>query len=268
MLASSALACSGALLSSPPFDAGTTLRVATWNVGLGDPMDAWAGESLAAHPVLEGTGLLALQELCGDDGGRQLEAFASAMREHRGEAQAVFVRTDPADPMMCARGQALVSAHPVLAYGRVELPRVRQVRAFLWADVLLPSGVVVRVYVAHFENRSTTGTGVSGRERQARALLSHLEDWRAQHPQAPVLVMGDLNTVGNLLGPGTREPAVALLASHLEPSLPEHEPTMPRWPWQVDWIFAGGLELLDSYVLRVRGSDHWPVVAVYRRPRG
>lgn len=254
-----------------PFDAATTLRVATWNLGLGDPLDEWSGASLADHPVFEGTELLALQELCSDHDGRQLEAFAAALRQHQGDVYTAFVRVDPADPMMCARGQALVSAHPIVASGRVELPRVRQVRSFLWADVLLPDGrdghVLLRVYVPHFENRTSGSTAVEGREHQARALLDHLEAWRAQHPGLPVLVMGDLNTVGNLIDPGTREPALELLSRHLEPSLAAHQATMPRWPWQVDWIFAGGLELLSSDVLRVEGSDHWPVVADYRRPR-
>lgn len=268
LLASCALACTTTFQSARPFDVNTMLRVATWNVGLGEALHTWPAEALADHPVFEGTELLALQEICSDDEGRQLETFAAALRQHQGDAHVAFVRTDPADPMMCARGQALVSAHPIVAYGRVELPRVRQVRSFLWADVLIDDSVVLRVYVPHFENRTSIGTGVEGREEQARALLDHLESWRRQHPDQPVLVMGDLNTVGNLLDPGSREPAIRLLSRHLQPSLPEHQPTMPKWPWQVDWIFAGGLELLSSNVLQVEGSDHWPVVADYRRPRG
>lgn len=267
LLALSALACTATTFPpSRALDAGSGLRVATWNVGLGQPLETWPGETLADHPVFEGTELLALQEICSDDGGRSLQTFAAAMRQHQGDARVAFVRTDPADPMMCARGQALVSAYPIIAYGRVELPRARQVRSFLWADVRLPEGQVLRVYVPHFENRTSVSTGVEGRAEQALVLLDHLEGWRARHPGRPVLVMGDLNTVGNVIDPGTRELAIELLSRHLEPSLPRPTPTMPTWPWQVDWIFAGGLELQGSDVLRVEGSDHWPVVADYRRP--
>lgn len=259
----------------PVFDPQTTLRVVTWNVHLGRPLGAAPGEPriaeiLSSDPALGGVELLALQELCGNEGRWQLEYFAEAMRQRHGAAYTAFVRVDPDDPMMCERGQALISAHPIVDFGRVELPRVRQTRAFLWADVLMPNAngdpSPLRVYVPHFENRSTLGTGVMGRLEQARAVVEHLEAWRAQHPGTPVLLLGDLNSVGQLINPSSREPAINLLSRHLEPSLQAHHATMTSWPWQVDWIFSGGLELVFSEVARVEGSDHWPVCADYLRP--
>lgn len=274
-LSLSFVACAATHAQRPTFDPSAVLRVATWNVHLGRALGVAPGAPEVArllndHPGLGGLELLALQELCGNGNGWQLAYFENAMREAHGDAHTAFVRVDPTDAMMCERGQALVSAYPIVASGRVELPRVRQTRAFLWADLLVPDAngrpAPLRVYVPHFENRSSTGTGTGGRAAQANAVLEHLDAWRVTHPTTPVIVMGDLNSIGQILNPGTRELAIRLLASRLEPSLPYYEPTMPTWPWQVDWIFADGLELVFSEVARIDGSDHWPVCADYVRP--
>lgn len=275
LLGLSLFACASAPVQRPEFDPRKVLRVATWNVHLGRALGSAPGEPGVAelmneHPGLGGVELLALQELCGNGGGWQLAYFENAMRQAHGTAHTAFVRVDPADPMMCERGQALVSAHPIVASGRVELPHVRQTRALLWADLLVPDAdgesTPLRVYVPHFENRGSTGTGSRGRAAQAQAVLEHLDAWRKTHPTTPVLLMGDLNSIGHLFDPRTRELALELFASRFEPSLPDYQPTMPTWPWQVDWIFADGLDLVFSEVARIDGSDHWPVCADYVRP--
>jgi endonuclease/exonuclease/phosphatase (EEP) superfamily protein YafD len=105
---------------------------------------------------------------------------------------------------------------------------------------------------------------VDARLLQARRVLDHYSEWRRDHPDSPVIVLGDFNSLGNLWDFARPERAIQEMSSELEPSLREHRATLVGWPYQVDWIFSNGLKLSSSKVPGTALSDHHPVVADYR----
>lgn len=257
-------------------DAGLALRVVTWNIDLGGMLDRSADGGVADAPKtgalvaaiaadgrLRGPDLLGVQELCAHQDGWQLRALDRVVARADAPAVHAFAIADDQGPGYghCQRGEALISRFPIVASGRLALPTVNEVRSALWADVDV-GGAIVRVYVAHLEARPKR-SAEEGRRRQAQVVLDHLLEWRRAHPGGPLLLMGDLNTVGNPLDSCSREATVTLLAAHLEPSVKACARTHRVLASQLDWIFSCGLKLERSGVVHLDGSDHYPVVADY-----
>lgn len=265
-----------ALIALPAFFAGAVaraeaqvqanLRVVSFNVKLD-----WAirhGRAEGISKLLAGAQVVGLQETCSDQKGRSFGEYsrlieASGGATGGGAVHWHFGRSDPGNPMMCARGVAIFSRFPIRAAGRLELPNLRQRRSAIWADLELPEGTL-RVYNLHLENRASNPLhSVDARLVQARVVLDHYNDWRRSHPDSPVIILGDFNSLGNLWDFTRRERAIQEMSGELEPSLPSYSPTLVGWPYQVDWIFSRGLEQISSRVIHSALSDHYPILAEY-----
>jgi endonuclease/exonuclease/phosphatase family metal-dependent hydrolase len=257
------------------------LRVISYNVHLGealiDERDGGSSSmSKAFHErkMMWNVDILGLQELCSDEGGWQLDYFDTLMRSFGGPSYSAFALSDPVGKMMCGRVEAIFSRHPIVDSGAIELPNVRQPRSAVWADIDVPSAdgtgtVRLRVYNAHLENRPEKDhmTWEEGRLRQTRVILEHLEEWRATHPDAPVILLGDLNSLSMYWDVWSREDSITEIERHgLQPTLKKYNRTLTLTPHQVDWIFFKGLKQRRSQVEHVWLSDHFPVVADFALP--
>ncbi|MCY1022925.1 endonuclease/exonuclease/phosphatase family protein [Pyxidicoccus sp. MSG2] len=258
------------------------LRVISYNVHLGEALidereggSSSMSEAFHERKMMWNVDILGLQELCSDGGGWQLDYFDALMRSFGGPSYSAFALADPVEKTMCARVEAIFSRHPIVDSGAIELPNVRQPRSAVWADIDVPSSdgtgtVRIRVYNAHLENRPEKDhlTWEEGRLRQTRVILDHLSEWRATHPDAPVILLGDLNSLSKYWDVWSREASITEIESHgLQPTLKKYNRTLTLTPHQVDWIFFQGLKQRRSQVEHVWLSDHFPVVADFALPK-
>lgn len=224
------------------------------------------------NATLRDVDILGLQELCSDEGGWQVDYFNKLMRSFGGQSYSAVALSDPAGKAMCGRVEAIFSRHPIVDSGVIELPNVRQPRSAVWADIDVPSADGagtrrIRVYNAHLENRPQNMSWAKGRLRQTRVILEHLKAMRAAHPDTPVLLLGDLNSLGRYWDFWRQEDSMAEIERHgLEPSFKEYTRTLTLAPHQVDWIFFEKLELHAARAVHVWLSDHFPVVADFELP--
>ncbi|QSQ25015.1 endonuclease/exonuclease/phosphatase family protein [Pyxidicoccus parkwayensis] len=256
------------------------LRVVTYNVHLGEALkdERKSGalksmrETFREEKYLWAVDILGLQELCSDEGGWQLAYFDELMRSWGGPSYSAYALADPVEKTMCARVEAIYSRHPIIDSGVIELPNVRQPRSAVWADIDVPSSdgkgtVRIRVYNAHLENRPTGMSWEEGRLRQTRVILAHLEEWRATHPDAPVILLGDLNSLSQIWNFWDREASIDEIQSHgLDPTLKKYNRTSTMTPHQLDWIFFKGLKQRRAQVQHVWLSDHFPVATDFALP--
>jgi endonuclease/exonuclease/phosphatase family metal-dependent hydrolase len=256
-----------------------TLRVITFNVHLGEALiDERDGGSKSMsrtfqqNPYLQDVDILGLQELCSDEDGWQLDYFDTLIRSFGGPSYSAFALADPVGKTMCARVEAIFSRYPIVDSGAIELPKVREPRSAVWADIDVPSAdgtgtVRTRVYNAHLENRPENMSWPEGRLRQTRVILDHLKAWRETHPDAPVILLGDLNSLSLYVDFWHREASIKEIEhAGLEPTLQKHHGTLTMTPHQIDWIFFQGLKQRRSQVEHVKLSDHFPVVADFALP--
>lgn len=224
------------------------------------------------NATLRDVDILGLQELCSDEDGWQVDYFDKLMRSFGGPSYSAVALADPVGKTMCARVEAIFSRHPIVDSGVIELPNVRQPRSAVWADIDVPSADGagtrrIRVYNAHLENRPENMSWAKGRLRQTRVILAHLNAWRATHPDTPVLLLGDLNSLGRYWDFWRHEDSVTEIERQgLECSLKNYNRTLTLTPHQIDWIFSEGLKLHGSRVVHVWLSDHFPVVADFELP--
>lgn len=108
----------------------------------------------------------------------------------------------------------------------------------------------VGLYNVHFENRA----GPAGRARQARHLLEIIRSG----PEEVVVVGGDFNSRFTR----TLETSLRLFAA--EGFLDPFRHVGPAWRPRLDYILLRGAEVLEADELRVRGSDHRPVLLRFR----
>lgn len=220
--------------------------------------------ALLRDPDLRAFDVLALQELCSDHDGAQIKRVSFGHGVHL-----IFGREDLDRDGECKKGQAILSRHPILDSGLIELPKIRSVgRSTLWADIQLPGqgpDDALRVYNVHLDNRGESFFAADGRWTQAQAVLAHYASWHQEHPGAPVVITGDFNSLGNLFDPWREERTITELRGRLKSALPGDESTHIL-SYALDWIFYDGLTLVDSKVVSLLLSDHYPVVAHFRLP--
>jgi endonuclease/exonuclease/phosphatase family metal-dependent hydrolase len=166
------------------------------------------------------------------------------------------------EPVHPARGNAIVSTHPLINARTIELPRERQRRVAVAANVML-GDTLLQVASAHFENRVSWWRGglfsEGARRRQAEALIAALP------PGAPVVVGGDFNA-----WLGRNEPAWRALAERF----PDGPPPLPQPTFRqrlfLDEVFfdlPDGWQVTRSILENTYDSDHHAVVAALRLPR-
>lgn len=155
-----------------------------------------------------------------------------------------------------AYGQALLSKYPISNVVNQRLPIVSdppgETRAFLTADVELPSGNKWTVGVAHLDYRSA-----DSRVRQAKMAADILME--SEHPS---ILLGDMNAE-----PGSE--TISVLRESFRDTQPDDSFTFPddHPIKKIDFIFIEktyDFEVLEQKVFPVRYSDHLPVLSVIR----
>ena len=233
-----ALLLSAAWLLSPPLAAEPALRVASWNLGQGERLEAVLA-GLESAKLFEDCDILALQETQTAAGDDLAETVAARRGWHWfGNAS-----------------NAIVSRSPILRSGYAAIG-VRRTRELPWAEVDSPLGPV-RLYSVHLTFRD--GGGPFEEELRFQELawtLYHLEKTAPPaDPDLPVILAGDFNTVGRLLWGHQNEKGLRLLTARGFLAGPGDGATHPIFG-RLDWIFARGLRPADGGVGRLSGSDH------------
>ena len=265
----------GDALSAASASGGQTLRVVSFNVHLGeflkyerDGHHASIERTFERDTRLRNADIIGLQELCSDEGGWQLDYFNRVIHDTANSGYMAMALADPVNKTMCARVEAIYSRYPIVDQGVITLPQVFEPRSAVWADIDVPNAngqgtTRVRVYNAHLENRPQNMSWEEGRLKQIRVVLAHVDAWRAAHPGEPLILLGDLNTVGRIWDPWRREATIKTIeGDKLSPSIKGYARTLTFTPHQIDWIFFNDqLALKHSEVVGVWLSDHFPLVA-------
>lgn len=253
------------VLDGPYLGHGQTLRVVSYNIGLGymlettDPRllrlsrdDYSIRAALGRHPALSDFDVLGLQEVCSDDD------TLARLRTLQPDLHLYFARADPRSDGECRKGEAVLSRYPIVAGGTITLPNHRTVgRSAIWVDIDVPGQPrPLRVYNVHFENRGPDAV----RRAQSREVLAHVDAWRQHNPDTPVIVLGDFNSMGRRMTPFTKELCIEEMEASLRSALPGYESTHVL-DFQTDWIFFDALSLVRANVVDIVRSDHYPVVA-------
>lgn len=240
------------------------LRVATFNIHHGVGADGRLDLGRTAD-VIAGTGatLVGLQEVDRALSPRSGWVDQAAWLAERLGMEVVHGATIDRDPPGGAPpgaprrryGNALLSAHPILAWRAVRLPGrpTREARGLVDATVDV-DGTVVRVAVTHLQNRS------GGERRDQSALIAGLLAG-GDAPAAPTVLLGDMNA-----GPGTPEmraltavlvDAWAVAGDGAGLTFPARRPVA-----RIDYVLVSpGVRPLGAAVVGTRASDHRPVVA-------
>jgi endonuclease/exonuclease/phosphatase (EEP) superfamily protein YafD len=153
-----------------------------------------------------------------------------------------------------------------VAAGTLQLRTVGAARSAVWVDLAVqgPGYDRIRVYGLHLSNRAGKNfVPVTRRAEQADQVLEHALAFSRQHPEVPLIVSGDFNTLGSLSEPANRELVVQHFQQYFQASQPSYAATF-LVPYQLDWIFYSGLTLAWSGSVRAAFSDHYPVVADFR----
>jgi len=253
--------------ASPPTSA--RLRVVSFNTAMGLGVKLRSERSLAEffehEPGLRGAHVLSLQEVCLNDR-RQLAWYLRVMQRAHGVwyHYADYASTHRGEA--CDKGQAIVSAFPIVAAGTLQLRTVGAARSAVWVDLAVqgPGYERIRVYGLHLSNRAGKNfVPVIRRAEQADQVLEHALLFTRRHPEVPVIVSGDFNTIGTLSEPADREPVVQRFQQYFQASQASYAATFVV-PYQLDWIFYAGLTLTWSGSVRSAFSDHYPVAADFR----
>lgn len=239
-----------------------SIKAATYNIARG--LLLRIEKRAVAKAIGPHLDVIALQEHCGSRP-QDLRFFARLLGVDNVAEHVAHAPTDPLRPSKCNETLAIVSRFPILNSGHFELPEARDVgKIALWADLLLKNGSVMRVYNTHLDNRARKGVRAeTARWRQAKVLLEHLLEWQSSNPQAPVLLLGDLNSLGRYIDFWRKERTIRELSKVLSPSLKRYLPTHILG-YQLDWIFFENLKLVRSAPVPVVASDHFPLVADFR----
>jgi endonuclease/exonuclease/phosphatase family metal-dependent hydrolase len=245
------------------------LRVVSYNIGMGVVVKLRSEQGLRElfedEPALSGAHVLSLQEVCLNER-RQLGLYLAVMQAmHRVQYHYADYASDKLGEK-CDKGQAIVSAYPIVAAGTLRLTTVGAARSALWVDLALsgPGYERVRVYDLHLSNREKSNyVPLLRRAQQADKVLEHALAFMRRHPRAPVIVTGDFNTLGTLSEPAAREFVVQRFQRYFQTSQPRFSSTF-LVPYQLDWIFYAGVTLVWSGSVSVFYSDHLPVVADFR----
>ncbi len=264
----------------------STLKVISFNIGMGilnvRMERGWLRNPLLRRvrgikPSLEHTfeqrewlrnvDILGLQEVCLADNG-QIPYFAKVFRprginvNHHAGPERLGATND------CDKGQATLTRFPIRASGRLQLPRVGSHRATIWSDIEVAGlrgarGSLLRVYNIHLSNRDGSNlTPTEGRTRQVRVVLDHAHALEAECPGAPVVLLGDFNSISRLLRPSQQEESIRSVKQTFQSAIRRFQATMVL-PYMADWIFYRHLRLASAGIEHVTYSDHYPVAAIF-----
>lgn len=242
------------------------LRVVSFNAAMGLGMKLRSTASFerlfTAHPRLRGATVLALQELCLNRRaqlGRFLDIMNVAHGAHYHYSDYASTRLGEA----CDKGQAIVSALPIVRAGTLRLVRVGAARVAVWVDLAIdgPGFDRLRVYNLHLSNREHFNYApLERRSQQADLVLESALGFLREYPGAPIVLAGDFNALGTLVEPSLREPVIQRFLEYFQASQPDFDATFVL-PYQLDWVFSANLKVVQSSAIDAWYSDHLPLVA-------
>lgn len=207
------------------------VRVATWNLGdlSADPKQK-AQRALALFA--DTADVIALQE-CPDPG--------QPLTADGGQWQGIYEYSNAVLSRWPIVQSGLVAANP--AWAR-DLP---------WADIQPPSGPLFRIYSVHLTfNRNGNPFLGDARAVETRRILLHARGFAG-----PVILAGDFNTVGWILGGQTSEPAIRLLrGSGYADAFNAVGGRTQALLGRLDWIYTRGFAAASPVLGDYDGSDH------------
>lgn len=216
------------------------LKVCTWNINKGVKFQHVLDEIKRAP--LAGCDVLALQEVMPADQEKQARMIAGAM-------QATYAR---------GGRDVIVTKLPVIRFGEI---RLRPGRNATWADIRSRSGVTFRVYDGHLSYKTGINPFIpEKRKEEMEKILQHAKDF-----SGPVIIAGDFNTIGWLLGGQSDDPVPALLrrAGYTEAFFKGRTNLLCG---KIDWIFTKGMKMGRAGLGSYAGSDHKWITANLRLP--
>ncbi|SHF95548.1 Metal-dependent hydrolase, endonuclease/exonuclease/phosphatase family [Mariniphaga anaerophila] len=151
-------------------------------------------------------------------------------------------------------GQALLSKYPITEVKNHRLPifpdSINETRAFLTAQITLPTKNKWMVGVAHLDYRNS-----DSRIRQAE-LINEIY----KSSDMPCILTGDMNAE-----PGTKE--ISILLENFQNTQPDDSHTFPTVNpiKKIDYILVGKserIDVIDKKVYHVNYSDHLPIISV------
>lgn len=208
------------------------VRVATWN--LGDLSGTTEGKAQRALTLFaDSADVIALQEC--PSPGQPLATDAGI------EWQGIYEYSNAILSRWPIVQSGLVAANP--AWSR-DLP---------WADIRPPTGPPFRIYSVHL-TFSRNGNPFLGAARavEIRRILIHASGFAG-----PVILAGDFNTVGWILGGQASEPAIKLLhASGYIDAFGAVGGRTHALLGRLDWIYTRGFASANQVLGDYDGSDH------------
>ncbi len=226
------IALSAATRTAAAEPGALAVRVATWNVG---------DLSLTA----------------GGKAQRALELFADTA-----DVIALQECPDPDQPLSTDTGigwhgvfeysNAILSRWPIIQSGLVAA-NPAWARDLPWADVQPPASPVFRIYSVHLTFRRGADPFLrAARAVEIRRILIHARGFAG-----PVILAGDFNTVGWILGGQASEPAIKLLrSSGYADAFSAVGGRTQAVLGRLDWIFTRGFAAADQLIGKYDGSDH------------
>lgn len=211
------------------------VRIASWNLG-GLSQSADEKTALAMELLAESADILALQECPEPSTSPAAEQGWQGVYEY---------------------SNAILSRWPILRSGLVAANPAWP-RDLPWADIQPPNGPVFRVYSAHLTfKRGGIPFLTQARAIEARRILIHASSF-----EGPVILAGDLNTVGWIFGGQESEPAIQLIeASGYTDALFTIGGRTQGLLGRLDWIFSRGFQSAEPVLGDYAGSDHRWILA-------
>ena len=232
-------------------------------MGLGTKLrSADAVKELFAAEGLREAHVLALQEVCLNQPA-QLALYLEVVQAAHGVQYHYSDYASSNLGQRCDKGQAIVSAYPVVGAGTLQLPSVGAHRVAIWVDLGVegPGYDRLRIYNLHLSNREKGNyVPVTQRLHQATPVLDHALEFMRAEPAGPIVVAGDFNALGTLTEPWQREPVLDRFTQYFNASEVSFSSTFLIL-YQLDWIFYTNLKLVGNRVVVAAFSDHFPVVA-------
>jgi endonuclease/exonuclease/phosphatase (EEP) superfamily protein YafD len=216
------------------------LKVGTWNINRGKNIQSVLNE-LKTAPLAD-SDVLSFQEVMPADNEKQARMIA-------GSLQATYAR---------GGRDVIVTKLPIVSFGEV---RLRSSRNATWADIRSRSGIIFRVYDAHLSYKLGINPFIPGqRKEEMEKILQH-----AKYFNGPVIISGDFNTLGWLLGGQSNDPVPTLLrnAGYTEASFKGRTNLLCG---RIDWIFTKGMKMGQARLGNYAGSDHKWVMADLQLP--
>ena len=208
------------------------VRVATWN--LGDlSINAEEKSQRALTLFADTADVIALQEC--PDPGRPLTTVGGS------QWHGVFEYSN-----------AILSRWPIVQSGLVAA-NPAWARDLPWADIQPPTGPAFRIYSVHLTFRRAGNPFLrAARAVEIRRILIHARGFAG-----PVILAGDFNTIGWILGGQASEPAIDLLReSGYADAFGAIGGRTQALLGRLDWIYTRGFAAADQVLGDYDGSDH------------